>query len=390
MRLATLLFALTVFVPRAVAQYGVNWPTQPSTPMATEVEPGTQTLRVSGVNDFLYTYDVNVIEITTPTPPPAFPSGALAGCADAQVNTLSSHAQTAYSAYQKLFPDTATSPKSLLQTQTDWKSNVKPTYDSLPQDISSAQAAVNGMPAGVPKSTCQSAVDVATQSYHSLQAADTKLNNSPHTVEATFQAKSCKSEILTIEEKYKGVPTGQSVTVRLDAECDEFTVGGGVLMTEIQNRSYASAPLPNQTGNFLSVSGTGKFSPTIVSLLSFNFPFEPFGHTVSSGLGNARLGISTGPVLQLSTSDASSFGWFVGGTLSFFHRLYLTPGMHFGQFADFPPGFTAPGQSIPPNFGTLSPVKRWTGRFGIAITIKGWDASKTLKGGTDQPQPAKK
>ncbi|HSY98377.1 MAG TPA: hypothetical protein VK788_02690 [Terriglobales bacterium] len=213
MRLATLLFGLTVLVPPALAQYGVNWPTQPSTPMATEVEPGTQTLRVSGVNDFLYTYDVNVIEIATPTPPPAFPAGALAGCADAQVNTLSSHAQTAYSAYQKLFPDTATSPKSLLQTQTDWKTNVKPTYDGLPQDISSAQTAVDGMAAGVPKSTCQSAVDVAKQRYQTLQAADTKLNNSSHTVEATFQAKSCKSEVLTVEEKYKGVPTGQSVTV---------------------------------------------------------------------------------------------------------------------------------------------------------------------------------
>jgi hypothetical protein len=37
----------------------------------------------------------------------------------------------------------------------------------------------------------------------------------------------------------------------------------------------------------------------------------------------------------------------------------------------------------------LTPVKQWTGRFGIAITIKGWDASKTFNGGTEQPTPAK-
>jgi hypothetical protein len=72
------------------------------------------------------------------------------------------------------------------------------------------------------------------------------------------------------------------------------------------------------------VGGTGLFTPTLISLFSFNLPLEPFGHTVSSALGDVRLGISTGPVLQLSSSQATASGWFVGGSLSFLKYIYLT------------------------------------------------------------------
>jgi hypothetical protein len=75
--------------------------------------------------------------------------------------------------------------------------------------------------------------------------------------------------------------------------------------------------------------------------------------------------------------------------VSFLHRLYISPGVHIGEFADYPAGFVN-GQQIPANFGALTPVKRWTARFGIAITIKGWDVSKILTGGQDQPTPTAK
>lgn len=386
-----LLVFFCAFAPCAYAQYGVNWPTQPAIPMATEVLPGTQTLRVSGVNDFLYSYEINVVEITTPTPT-NLPSGGVVGCPATytQVKALADDATAAIAAYQKLFPDAAVNPKSLLQTENDWKSNVKPSYDKLEGEVAPAEAEVGGIADPGTKRFCESTVKNAEDTYNKiLKPADVKLNQGNHTAEATFQVKNCKSEILTVVEKYKGTPTGQSITVRLDAECDQFTVGGGVLLSEIQARTYTSVALPNQSGQFLSVSGTGKFHPTLIGLTTFNFPFEPLGHKWSSAMGDARLGISVGPVVQGTKSDVSAFGLFAGGTVSFLRRLYISPGVHIGEFADYPAGFTN-GQQIPANFGTLTPVKRWTTRFGIAITIKGWDVSRLITGGQDQPAPAPK
>jgi hypothetical protein len=386
-----LLVFFCAFAPCAYGQYSVNWPTQPATPFATEVQPGTQSLRVSGVNDFLYTYDINLVEITTPTPT-NFPSGGVAGCPAtySQIKALSDDATAAVAAYLKLFPDSPANPKSLLQTQNDWKANIKPAYDRLEGEATGAEAEANSITDAQTKKFCDTTVSNAERTYNRvLKPADARLNQGSHAAEATFQVKNCKSEILTVVEKYNGTPTGQSITVRLDAECDQFTVGGGVLLSEIQARTYTSVALPNQTGQFLSVSGTGKFHPTFIGLTSFNFSFEPLGHSWTRALGDARLGISVGPVVQGTKSDVSAFGWFAGPTVSFLRRLYISPGVHIGEFADYPAGFKN-GQQIPANFGTPTPVKRWTTRFAIAITIKGWDVSKLITGGQDQPAAAPK
>jgi hypothetical protein len=369
------------------AQYGVNWPTQPATPMATDVEPGKQTLQVSGVNDFFYSYDINVVEIETPSAIPALPTGGSLGtCTDASITAFFNDSQTAFTAYKGFFPASAESPKSLAATQSDWAQKIEPTIVKLTSDQGPAQQALNKITTDPPKSDCSAAIEAATQVLDTLNKADNTLNKGPHVAQATFVVNACKSEVLTVVEKYNGIPTGQAITVRLDAECNRLTVSGGVLLTEIQNRTYTSVTSPTGSGNVLSVGGTGKFSPTLTSLFNFNLPVKPLGDTLSRNLGDLRLGISTGPVLQLSSSQASSFGWFAGGTTSFFHLLYLSLGEHFGQFADFPVGFTA-NQQIPPNFGQLIPVKRWTGRLGFAITLKGWDASKALSGGNAQPTP---
>ena len=382
----------------AAAQYGINWSKQPST--FTSVQPGSQKVRIGGVNDFLYTYEVNVIEINEATPQPQVaPQGALAGCQtaaaqpQADIGTFSDDADKAFAAYKNLFPKAAIPPKTLEQTSADWRDNVQPHYDKLGDESKAAQKVLDAITDPGLKTACQAVMDTAASEYKKLQDADTKLNHSPHVVEATFTAKNCKSEILTVNEKYNGTPTGQSLTAQFDVECDQVTVGGGILLTEIQSRTYTSSTSPTQSGQFLVVGGTGKFRPTfLVGLTSFNFPFEPLGHKLSSSLGDMRLGISTGPVLQNSKSDVSAFGWFVGPTVSFMRRLYLSPGIHVGEFADFPLGFTKQGDSIPSNFGALTPNKRWTGRFSIGIAVKGWDLTKTLKGSQDTPtvQPAKK
>ncbi len=290
--------------------------------------------------------------------------------------------------YNQFFPAPGSSPKSLGDTQKSWAQSIKPLEDQLTADQAPAQAALTGL-SDPPKSDCTTAIQVGVKVLTTLQTAEMKLNNGPHVVQAAFEIQSCKSAMLTVVEKLDGVPTGQSLTVRLDAECNKLTVSAGVLLTQIQNRTYTSVASPSGTGNVLSVGGTGRFSPTLTSLFNFNLPVKPLGSTASAKAGDLRLAISTGPVLQLSSSQASTFGWLAGGTVSVFHLLYITAGEHFGQFADFPPGFTA-GQQIPPNYGQLTPLKRWTGRFGFAITIKGWDVSKVFSGGTSQPTPTPK
>jgi hypothetical protein len=94
----------------------------------------------------------------------------------------------------------------------------------------------------------------------------------------------------------------------------------------------------------------------------------------------AGISISTGPVFRLagSNSGTSSFGYFGGVSLHLWQRFFITPGVHLGEFADFPAGF-GPGSVIPPNFGTLTPVKRWTARFAIGLTFKAADLSKIGK-----------
>ena len=300
----------------AAAQYGINWSKQPST--FTSVQPGPQKVRIGGVNDFLYTYEVNVIEINEATPQPQVaPQGALAGCQtaagqpQADIGTFSDDADKAFAAYKNLFPKAAIPPKTLEQTSVDWRDNVQNHYDKLGDESKAAQKVLGAITDPGLKTACQAVMDTAASEYKRLQDADTKLNHSPHVVEATFTAKNCKSEILTVTEKYNGTPTGQSLTAQFDVECDQVTVGGGILLTEIQSRTYTSSTSPTQSGQFLVVGGTGKFRPTfLVGLTSFNFPFEPLGHKLSSALGDMRLGISTGPVLQNSKSDVSAFGWF--------------------------------------------------------------------------------
>lgn len=390
MKIAAACLVLALTDVHVHAQYALNWPTQPATPLASNVLPGLQTLKVSGVNDFLYTYDINMVEISSPISVPAFPAvtGAVTGCVEptgqTAIATLTSDTQAAQAGYQKLIPVQASATKSLATSQNDWATNVKQPYSKIADDYTKASAEANSITDPTNGGLCIAAVKDAKQIIDVLDKANAKLNRGTHTINASFTAHSCKSEIVTVVEKFNGTPTGQTVTARLDAECNEFAVSGGVLMTQIQYRTYTASPSPAGSGNYLAVSGTGRYTPTLTSLFNFNFPFAPLGEPVSRGLGDVRLGTSTGPVLQLSSSQASSFGWFAGLSVSFLKYIYITPGEHFGQFADYPLGFTS-GAQVPSGFGTLTPVKRQTARFGIAITIKGWNVSKSTTGGTNQP-----
>ncbi len=198
-----------------------------------------------------------------------------------------------------------------------------------------------------------------------------RLKSDDHVVTKNDVLKPDTDYVLSITQLYLGIPTKDgTATLQLKPNNNRLTLSAGALFSEVQNRSYATvaAPDPNGTGtkNILSVGGISTFSPTSVALLNYQIPRFDFD--------SAGLAFSTGPVFRLgSKSDVSSFGYFVGASIHLFHRVFVTPGFHLGEFADFPPGFTQVNQQVPAGFTTPIPVKRWTWRFGVAVSYKAKD-----------------
>jgi hypothetical protein len=174
--------------------------------------------------------------------------------------------------------------------------------------------------------------------------------------------------------------------VDLSPSNHRLTLSAGALFSEIQNRAYTSVSAPAASGtatmNVLSVSGISRFNPTAVALMNYEIP----------QLDWERVGfaLSTGPVFRLgSKSDASSFGYFAGVSVHLFHRFYFTPGFHFGQFADFPAGFSQVNQTVPSGLSAPTAVTRWTWRFGFGLTYKAKDFSQFGLSGSVTPSTAK-
>jgi hypothetical protein len=163
----------------------------------------------------------------------------------------------------------------------------------------------------------------------------------------------------------------------------------GFLLTTLPARSYSSATAPNpsdptETQNVLKVDYGSGIRPALAVLLTGNLP--------QVNKRNYGLGVSAGPVFDIANgkADTSRFGFFGGISLRLTPWIFLTPGVHVGEFADFPPGFTHAGQVIPPNTGTPTGTKRYTARFAFALTFKLKDlgASTTTdqtKGQGNQP-----
>lgn len=145
---------------------------------------------------------------------------------------------------------------------------------------------------------------------------------------------------------------------------DVLTLSAGAMFSRIQDRTYEARKDPTSELNTLTVTGNSRATPSLVALLNYSLG------ALHMDWQNAGFALSAGPVLRVGgKSETSSFGFFTGISGHLYHRIFFTPGFHFGQFADFPVGF-ANGSSVPANFGELTPVKRWTSRFGLAITFK--------------------
>jgi hypothetical protein len=202
--------------------------------------------------------------------------------------------------------------------------------------------------------------DIYTLAVNSI---DTKVRG-PHDFLDTHELSPGNDVSVTIYELYED-KTVSSKTFSFSGT-DVLTLSAGALFSRIPDRSYEARKTPASADNVLAVEGNSRFTPGIVALLNYSLG----GLSPKLDRENFGLALSAGPVVRFGTqSETSSFGFFTGVSANLYHRIYLTPGLHFGQFADFPVGFHD-GSTIPANFGELNPVKRWTGRFGFAITFK--------------------
>ena len=224
--------------------------------------------------------------------------------------------------------------------------------DPVPADCAAAAATFNGMKPQLEK----------------LATAD----KGQHTKTGTADLSPGYDYKLTINETYGGIPTEVSPRqFTFSPTNNAITVSAGVGLTWLQSRSYMSVVVPDPatsataTKNVLVVGDTGAPRPVILALLNYTI-FAPHKHD----LADFNVAISAGPILQAGgKSDLSTLGFFSGVSISFLHNLYITPGVHVGQYAGPPAGLTA-GGTIPDGLGTLAPVKSYQPSFSLGITFR--------------------
>jgi hypothetical protein len=199
---------------------------------------------------------------------------------------------------------------------------------------------------------------------------------SQHIVRFTGDLEATSDYDFVVKPTYGGADTtAGSKTFHLSAGRKILTASAGFLITELPARSYTSRTVPagtsnSATQNVLGVDFGNGPRPALTALLNYHLFFADW-HRFGFAL-------SAGPVFDISSgkADTSRLGFFGGASLHLWNRLYVTPGVHVGEFADFPQGFAA-GSIIPPNTGTPQPTKRYTARFAIGITFRVKDLGET-------------
>lgn len=330
----------------------------------------TVTFNITEVNDILYQYRLEVTE--TPISYDDFaaiaailrgfnkvtpPAGKIAGCVSPEDFTNSLHENAERISNDTLLPEgykNVVDKKSVsLKASLDAWSIHRKAADKLTEDRGNICTGTS-IPA---------TVETKYQTYlQAVKRIQDKVDSS-HVFTATSVigpgSKVSATVFESFEDKQISSKTFTFTTV------DVLTLSAGALFSNIPDRSYEARKSPNSELNVLTVEGNSRATPALVALLNYhlwNMKNEFFG-----------VALSAGPVIRLgSKSDASSFGFFTGVSGNLYNRFFITPGFHFGQFSDFPVGF-GNGSTVPENFGELNPVKRWTARFGLAITFKTGD-----------------
>jgi hypothetical protein len=285
--------------------------------------------------------------------------------------------------------DASGKPKSvsLEATRSKWQS-VPAKFDAFEKAIKDLHPQFKNDCGACPLAQAEALVlDVylpARTSYLALKARAESQNIARYTT----SLENTNAYDVVVKEYYGGQQTtADAKTFHLDPGRQILVSSAGFLLTQLQARSYLSRTVPDpadatKTQNVLGVDGGGKPRPALVALLNYNLPWQPWR--------NVGFAISAGPVFDIANgkADTSHFGFFGGASVHLWNRLFLTPGVHVGEFADFPQGFNKPGDIIPDKTGTPSPVKRYTARFAFAITFKVSGLSFGSGGSTPDAKPA--
>lgn len=395
------LLSLIPFIPAAHAQtVVVDWPGKSLVSSPAKINKKVEaSIVIQNVNDILYHYSIQVVG--TPRADDdfsaiakAFSAAKVAGEAagdpcppllDAAQKAALALGTTRDSFYK--LPETFTASCSVAKpcsigikdTQKKWTELVQPALHTAQSSIDD----LNNGPVACTNTYGKPIADMQAAVNDIKQIGNYVLSDS-HNVSVTRTLEPDTDYSVTIRELYMSsasssgtVTTADAVVVSFSPATDRLTLSAGALFSEIQNRGYTSQAEPNATNtgtqNVLVVSGTSRLTPLATALLNYEIP--PIGNLTLSG-DNWGLAVSTGPTLQFgSKSGTSSFGYFLGAGVHLYHRFYISPGIHIGQFADYPPGFTSSGQLVPTGLGTPTPVNRYTVRFAFGVTYKAHDLS---------------
>lgn len=395
MRLRLLVVVVTLTLMRVSAysqQVIVDWAAKKVTSQPTTVETPTKaSMLINFINDMMFSYSISYQ--LKPAPISDFDAIAkafgIAGKAAGEsatsecdfsdvTDTLKalSDAETAFRNTPSTSQGCSVSKPcnvTLAQAQEDWK--------SVSPKVGAAQQAIANFTKSCSQDTYATAIKMASDSIDETLA----VVNGPHSVlkPAAIELSPDYVTSLEIDQLWNGLPTTDGTySVDLQPANRRLTLSAGALFSEVQNRSYSVITVPNTAGtgtsNVLSIDGISKVNPTAIALLNYEIP-----HLDWDTMG---LALSTGPVFRLgSKSDTSSFGYFAGVSVHLYHRFYITPGLHLGEFADFPPGFSQVNQAVPSGLATPTPTKRWTVRFGFAFSYKAKDFSQFGLSGSVTP-----
>lgn len=261
---------------------------------------------------------------------------------------------------------------TLSKTNASWNSTVRPKLDSLEDTIVVLEGLKNPPAGSVPRqcitpdviSNIEQAVKTAKVPACAAVDISNHIEQWPHETYRVISVDPDTNHAVKVTEFYQGAATdGGPLKVNYLASSYALTFSAGALLTKLQNRSYTQVAAVGGSGNVLRVDGRSSLRPAITGLLNYElFSWNKWG-----------IALSAGPALQVNNSSGvSNIGFFAGPSLHLWDRLFLTPGVHVGELADYPPGFSLPGLAVPSG-ANLDPTKHYTPNFAIAVTFRAKD-----------------
>jgi hypothetical protein len=376
--LPILLFVISSLASAQDLSVIVNWsgPSLQSSPLYINNKVPVA-VHVTNVNEGLFTYVITVsakpreiddagkiLNLATTTP-------LLAGasCPQATLDNIAAGIKT-FETKQGLYPF-----KDKKLVSVPWQKTLDDFTDAQGDDYISKYDACSS----VALDKLNNIKDAATWHTRLLRIVAAKTLKHEIVQQATFEPE--VDYDISITEQYEGDTVKTFNVPTIKPVSNILTLSAGTLLSQVQNRTYSQSGSGSAQGAFLHVDGTGAFTPDLVALLNYRIP----GFLSQDNYG---LALSSGAVLSVTGSDVSRIGFFGGASVYFWHRFYVTPGVHVGQFADTPFGFSI-GQAIPNGFGSIVPQKRYTARFAIGITYRAKDFSSLTTPSKNAVNPKK-